>query len=71
MSWINLVWLGGHFTAAENRRRARSRRPAKAIHDHEQALGTAMLKGTGNLRGLAEIPGVTIIGGVDSARREG
>ncbi len=65
-----LVWLGGHFTAAENRR-ARIEAAAKAIHDHEQALGTAMLKGTGNLRGLAEIPGVTIIGGVDSARREG
>ncbi len=65
-----LAWLGGHFTQDE-RRRARVEAAAKAIHDHEQELGHAMLHGTGNLRGLAEIPGISIIGGIDSARREG
>lgn len=65
-----LVWLGGHFTTNENRR-ARIEAAAKAIHDHEQLLGQAMLHGTGNLRGLSEIPELGIIGGVDSAEREG
>ena len=65
-----LVWLGGHFTAAEDRR-ARLEAAARAIHDQEQALAEAMVKGTGNLRGLAEIPGLHLIGGADNARREG
>jgi selenocysteine lyase/cysteine desulfurase len=30
-----------------------------------------MLSGTGNLRGLAEMPGVTVIGGTETAGREG
>lgn len=65
-----LVWLGGHFIANDNRR-ARIEAAAKAIHDHEQSLGRAMLHGTGNLRGLSEIPGLAIIGGVESTGREG
>ena len=65
-----LVWLGGHFTTNHNRR-TRIEAAAKAIHDHEQSLGRAMLHGTGNLRGLSEIPGLAIIGGVESTGREG
>jgi selenocysteine lyase/cysteine desulfurase len=64
------VWLGGRITNS-NDRRARIESAAKAIHDHEQHIGHAMMHGTGNLRGLAEIPGVSIIGGADNARREG
>ncbi len=65
-----LVWLGGHFTEAGDRR-ARLEAAARAIHDHEKLLGAAMIRGTGNLRGLADIPGISVIGGADNARREG
>lgn len=65
-----LAWLGGHFTAAEDRR-ARIEAAAGAIHDHEAMLGRAMLDGTGNLRGLAEMPGVRLIGGEGAEGREG
>ena len=64
------VWLGGRVTKSSDRR-ARIESAAKAIHDHEQQLGHAMMHGTGNLRGLAELPGVTIIAGADNAGREG
>jgi len=65
-----LVWFGGHFTQAADRR-VRLEAAAKAIHDHEQRLARAMIHGTGNLRGLAQIPGVSIIAGADNAGREG
>ena len=65
-----LVWLGGNFTAADDRR-SRLTAAAAAIHDHEHALAEAMVNGTGNLRGLKNIPGLHIIGGADNARREG
>lgn len=65
-----LVWLGGHFSESGDRR-SRLEAAAKAIHDHEQLLGKAMVEGTGNLRGLSEIPGVNLIGGADNASREG
>ena len=65
-----LVWLGGHFTSAADRR-ARLLAAAEAIHGHEQRLGQAMLKGTGNLRGLEDRPDISIIGGADNAAREG
>ncbi|MEL7542247.1 MAG: aminotransferase class V-fold PLP-dependent enzyme, partial [Pseudomonadota bacterium] len=42
-----------------------------AIHEHEAGLVAAMLHGTGNLKGLADMPEVSIIGGVENARREG
>ncbi|MCB1379931.1 MAG: aminotransferase class V-fold PLP-dependent enzyme [Alphaproteobacteria bacterium] len=64
------VWLGGHFTALDDRR-ARIAAAAAAIHHHEDQLTRAMLFGTGNLRGLAEMPGVSIIGGAETAGREG
>ena len=64
------VWLGGHFTMSGDRR-ARIESAAKAIHDHEQVIAHAMMHGAGNLRGLAELPGVIVIGGADSAGREG
>jgi cysteine desulfurase / selenocysteine lyase len=65
-----LEWLGHQYTD-ETDRRARLEAAARAIHDHEQALAEAMVRGTGNLRGLADIPGLHIIGGPDNARREG
>lgn len=64
------VWLGGHFTASEDRR-ARIESAAKAIHELEARLTKAIMHGTGNLKGLAEMPGVTIIGGAGNAGREG
>jgi len=65
-----LAWLGGHFTASDDRR-AKLEAAATAIHAHEHALAEAMVNGTGNLRGLKDIPGLHIIGGSDNARREG
>lgn len=65
-----LDWLGSHFTRSEDRR-SRLEAAAMAIHDHERALAEAMVNGTGNLRGLKDIPGLHIIGGADSACREG
>lgn len=65
-----LEWLG-HQHTDDTSRRARLQAAAHAIHDHEQALAEAMVRGTGNLRGLAYIPGLHIIGGPDNARREG
>jgi cysteine desulfurase/selenocysteine lyase len=65
-----LVWLGGHFTDAPDRRQ-RLEAAAKAIHGHEHALAEAMIHGVGNLPGLAQIPGLKLIGGADNARREG
>mgnify|MGYP003382573621 CR=1 FL=1 len=64
------VWLGGHFTASEDRR-ARIESAAKAIHELEARLTKAIMHGTGNLKGLAEMPGLTIIGGAGNAGREG
>ena len=64
------VWLGGHFTASEDRR-ARIKSAAKAIHELEARLTKAIMHGTGNLKGLAEMPGLTIIGGAGNAGREG
>lgn len=65
-----LVWLGSKFAKSDGRR-ARTEAAAKAIHDHERNLATAILRGVGNLRGLTELTGVTIIGGADNAGREG
>lgn len=63
-------WLGSHFTT-DSGRRARIEAAARAIHDHEQAIGHAMIHGTGNLRGLSELAGLTLIGGADNPLREG
>jgi selenocysteine lyase/cysteine desulfurase len=63
-------WLGGHFTDATDRR-ARMEAAGAAIHDHEERLVAAILKGTGNLRGLAEMPGVDLIAGDQVKGREG
>jgi selenocysteine lyase/cysteine desulfurase len=65
-----LAWLGRQYTDEEDRR-ACLEAAGRAIHDHEQALAEAMIRGTGNLRGLADIPGLHVIGGTDNARREG
>lgn len=65
-----LVWLGGHFTEIDDRR-TRLEAAARAIHVHEHMLAEAMVNGIGNLRGLKDISGLHIIGGADSARREG
>jgi cysteine desulfurase / selenocysteine lyase len=65
-----LAWLGRQYTDNQDRR-ACLEAAARAIHDHEQSLAEAMIRGTGNLRGLADIPGLHIIGGADNARREG
>jgi cysteine desulfurase/selenocysteine lyase len=65
-----LAWLGGQYTD-ESDRRTCLEAAARAIHQHEQSLAEAMIRGTGNLRGLQDIPGLHIIGGADSTRREG
>lgn len=65
-----LVWLGGQFTDAADRR-ARIVAAGNAIHAHESMLVTAMIHGTGNQKGLVDMPSVSIIGGVDNPRREG
>ena len=63
-------WLGSQFSKSSDRR-TRIEAAARAIHDHEEQLGHALLHGTGNLKGLTELPGVTIIGGADTPGREG
>ena len=63
-------WLGGRVSDAADPR-ARIEAAGRAIHDHEQALTEAMLRGVDNLPGLAELPGVTIVGGADNPHREG
>jgi selenocysteine lyase/cysteine desulfurase len=63
-------WLGGEVSDATDRR-ARIEAAGAAIHDQEQALCHAMIKGTGNHRGLADIEGVQVIGGLDNPNREG
>ncbi len=63
-------WLGGNFTETQNRRE-KIVAAGKAIHAHEKALTDAMLHGTGNLKGLADMPGISVIGGIENARREG
>ncbi|NNE54184.1 MAG: aminotransferase class V-fold PLP-dependent enzyme [Sulfitobacter sp.] len=65
-----LDWLGGQVSDATDPR-ARIEAAGAAIHDHEQALTDAMLRGIGNLPGLADLPGVTILGGIENAAREG
>ncbi|MEO0618229.1 MAG: aminotransferase class V-fold PLP-dependent enzyme [Pseudomonadota bacterium] len=65
-----LDWLGSRFTDSDDPR-ARFDAAGAAIHAYEAELVTAMLHGTGNLKGLADMPEVSIIGGVENARREG
>jgi cysteine desulfurase/selenocysteine lyase len=65
-----LEWLGAQVSDATDRR-GRFKAAGDAIHAHEQALTTAMIKGTGNLPGLEQIDGVHIIGGTDNPAREG
>ena len=63
-------WLGAQVSDTRDPR-GRIEAAGKAIHDHEQALTNAMLRGIGNLSGLADLPGVTILGGSDNPDREG
>jgi selenocysteine lyase/cysteine desulfurase len=63
-------WLGGHFTASDDRRQ-RIVAAGAAIHKHEKDLSDALLFGVAGLPGLADMPEVTIIGGVDNPLREG
>jgi len=63
-------WLGAQFTNATDRR-TRILAAGKEIHQHEKDLVQAMLHGSGGLRGLVDMPAVSIIGGVENARREG
>ncbi|MGJ8616287.1 MAG: aminotransferase class V-fold PLP-dependent enzyme [Sulfitobacter sp.] len=63
-------WLGEQVSDASDPR-TKIETAGKAIHDHEQALTDAMLRGIGNLPGLADLPGVTILGGADNPDREG
>ena len=63
-------WLGEQVSDATDPR-AKIEAAAAAIHDHEQALTDAMLRGIGNLSGLADLPGAIILGGADNPDREG
>lgn len=63
-------WLGAQVSNTRDPR-GKIEEAGKAIHDHEQALTNAMLRGIGNLSGLADLPGVTILGGSDNPDREG
>ena len=63
-------WLGEKVSDTTDPR-AKIEAAGKAIHDHEQTLTDAMLRGIGNLPGLADLPGVTILGGADNPDREG
>lgn len=63
-------WLGQK-VSTESTPRGQIEAAARAIHDHETALTTAMLEGTGNLPGLTHLPGVHIVGGADNPAREG
>ena len=63
-------WLGGEVSDATDRR-ARIEAAGKAIHDYEQELIRAMIRGTGNLPGLAEMEHVTILAGADNPSRAG
>lgn len=63
-------WLGAQVSNTRDPR-GKIEAAGKAIHDHEQALTNAMLRGIGNLSGLADLPGVTILGGSDNPDREG
>ena len=65
-----IEWLGSKLSISDDRR-TRFEAAGKAIHDHEQDLTSAMIRGTGNLPGLAEMTNVRIIGGVDNPAREG
>ena len=63
-------WLGAQVSNTRDPR-GKIEAAGKAIHDHEQVLTNAMLRGIGNLSGLADLPGVTILGGSDNPDREG
>jgi selenocysteine lyase/cysteine desulfurase len=63
-------WLG-ELVSDTTDPRAKIEAAGAAIHDHEQSLTNAMLRGVGNLPGLADLPGVTILGGADNPDREG
>ena len=65
-----IEWLGSQVCESDDQR-TRFEAAGNAIHDHEQALTDAMIRGTGNLPGLAEMAHVHIIGGVDNPAREG
>ncbi|MEL7131471.1 MAG: aminotransferase class V-fold PLP-dependent enzyme [Pseudomonadota bacterium] len=65
-----LEWLGRSVSSADSPR-GRIEAAAAAIHAQERLLCEAILDGTGNHRGLRDIPGLDIIGGFDSAGREG
>ena len=65
-----IEWLGSQVCDSDDQR-TRFEAAGNAIHDHEQALTVAMIRGTGNLPGLAEMAHVHIIGGVDNPAREG
>ncbi len=63
-------WLGEQVSDTTDTRQ-KIEAAGKAIHDHEQALTDAMLRGIGNLPGLADLPGAVILGGSDNPDREG
>ncbi|MGJ5617790.1 aminotransferase class V-fold PLP-dependent enzyme [Sulfitobacter sp. MF3-043] len=63
-------WLGEKVSDTTDPR-AKIEAAGRAIHDHEQTLTDAMLRGIGNLPGLADLPGVTVLGGADNPDREG
>jgi len=63
-------WLGGE-VSKETEPRKRIEAAARAIHDYETHLTTAMIHGTGNLPGLAQMDHVTVLAGADNPAREG
>jgi len=65
-----LEWLGGQVSNAETPR-AKIEAAAAAIHDQEQALVDAMMRGAAGLPGLAQLDNVDVVGPTTSEHRSG
>ena len=65
-----LDWLGTNFTDSKDRR-TRLLAAGKSIRDQESHLIDTMINGANGQKGLRDMPEILVIGGHDSAGREG